>query len=229
MVAWGPILAAAAPPILNAIMGGNKTSATQSKEPGSYVNPEAEGVSADVWKILNSPEFRERFQTDADWRKQFHQTNINRGDESLEGYLGVLRRMDEYEKGAQLSGKIGGSSIDILPRSAERISDRMGSKAQDIFGKTKGQEAERLAFGLENTPNKGFLDWFNRMQDAADKENARRSGLPTEFAELDEPFDIAGLIKGLTPLYEGYESGGGDGSSDFSYTGGDWQDRPFTG
>ena len=205
MVAWGPIIAAAVPAVASLLQGGG-SSATVDKTPGPPINANAGEVTDSYWNILNNPDFIKTIQGEADWGKAFHLANINRGDESLEGYVGVLRRMQDYERGAERQGNIGGIPIDILPKSAERISDRMGMKAQDIFEKTKGQDTEMLGFGLANTPAKGFLDYLARIERATEQETAGRRGLPSQSAELEEPFDIEGLIKGLTPLYEGFDS-----------------------
>ncbi len=183
---------------------GNKSSGEVSREPGSFVSPDAEGVSNETWRILNSPEFKNLLQGEAGARRDAGFGFINRTDESLGGYIDVLRRMQGFENQNQLTGRVGGRNVPILPKSVSRISDRGIAKGQDIFGKTLGQETARAQVLSENTPGRGFLEYFNRIQEAARIENARRSGLPTESAELDEPFDLAGIIKGLTPLYEQY-------------------------
>ena len=195
--------------LLGNLFNSSSGSESTKREPADWQNEDAKALYENVLKIMNDPSFQDRFQGDADWTKAADIGFGDRTDQSLEGYLGVLKRMHEYEKGAQRQGMIGGSPIDILPKSAQNISDRMGSKGQDIFGKTMAQETLRNALLNKNVPNKGFMDWFKFVQDQANIENKNRYGLPSETtsAEYNAPFDTAGLLKALTPLWT--EGGGG--------------------
>ena len=139
---------------------------------------------------MNSPEFAQRFQGDEDFREAFHRGYVDRTDENLGGYIDAL-------KGSALTGSVGGSPITVVPKSVRSVAD-------DIFGKTEAQEAKRLGYGLERTPNKGYMDWFNFVNQQVAKENALRFGIPssTAKAEYDAPFDLPGLLEALTPLYK---------------------------
>ena len=214
-----PIIAAVAGPLMNKMMGGNSGSESTKMQPADWQNEDAKALYENVLKTMNDPSFQQRFQGDADWMKAADIGYGDRTDQSLEGYLGVLKRMQEYEKGAQRQGMIGGSPIDILPRSAQNISDRMGTKGQDIFGKTMAQETLRNSILNKNTPNKGFMDWFKFVQDQANKENLARYQLQNteSTAQYNEGIDTAGLLKALTPLFtEGGGQGGGQGTSNFN-------------
>jgi len=210
---WQAIIPAVASVVAAAISsGGSSGSESTKREPAEWQNEDAKALYENVLKTMNDPSFQQRFQEEADWTKAADIGFGERTDQSLEGYLGVLKRMQEYEKGAQRQGMIGGSPIDILPRSAQNISDRMGSKGQDIFSKTMAQETLRNALLNKNTPNKGFMDWFKFVQEQANVENRNRYGIPSETtsAEYNAPFDTENLLKSLTPLWT--EQGGGTGS-----------------
>jgi len=216
-----PIIAAVAGPLMNKMMGGGSGSESTKREPADFPK-EAWDLYDNVLKTMNDPSFKARFQTDADWTKAADVGFGDRIDQSLEGYLDVLKRQQEYEKGAQRQGMIGGSPIDILPRSAQNISDRMGTKGQDIFGKTMAQETLRNALLNKNVPNKGFMDWFKFVQEQANIENKTRYGIASEStsAKYNEPIDLANLFKALTPLWteggSGGSGGGSQGTSNFN-------------